>query len=75
MLTQETIKKIPTERLLIETDSPYLAPHPYRGKQNEPALIIHTLKALALLKETDIQKIEEQTTDNFFKLFKKESRA
>lgn len=72
---RETIKKIPTERLLIETDSPYLAPHPYRGKQNEPALIIHTLKALALLKETDIQKIEEQTTDNFFKLFKKESRA
>ncbi len=68
---QETFKIIPTEKILIETDSPFLAPIPMRGKKNEPSFIIHTLKKLATIKkisETDISKI---TTNNFNKIFTK----
>lgn len=66
---RQIIEKIPLERLLIETDSPYLAPHPLRGKKNEPAFIKHTLNALAKLKNLDVNLVEEQTTKNFFDLF------
>tara|TARA_Y100000590_G_scaffold439177_1_gene562848 strand:+ start:4473 stop:5231 length:759 start_codon:yes stop_codon:yes gene_type:complete len=66
---QNTFKKIPLNRLLIETDSPFLAPEPMRGKKNEPSYLIHTLKKLAELKEISTDKLDELTTNNFNKLF------
>ncbi len=67
----ETFKSIPNDRILVETDSPYLAPEPHRGKSNEPALIVHTLKFLAGLKNNDLKEMSNITSDNFFKLFGK----
>ncbi len=66
---QKTFKLIPSENLLIETDSPYLAPVPLRGKKNEPSYIKHTLEKLAYLKNTEISKMEKITTQNFNLLF------
>lgn len=66
---QNTFKNIPLERLLIETDSPFLSPDPLRGKKNEPSFIVHTLKKLALLKEVNFKKLDYVTTHNFNKLF------
>ena len=66
---QNTFKNIPLERLLIETDSPFLSPDPLRGKKNEPSFIVHTLKKLALLKEVHFKKLDYVTTHNFNKLF------
>jgi len=62
---------IPQDRILVETDAPFLAPEPFRGKRNEPAFVTHTAKALAAARNTDIATIEQQTTDNFFRLFSK----
>jgi len=66
---QNTFKTIPLKKLLIETDSPFLAPIPMRGKKNEPSFIQYTLEKLAALKETTVEKMSEITTDNFNKLF------
>jgi TatD DNase family protein len=66
---QETFKKIPLDKLLIETDSPFLAPSPMRGKKNEPSYIKYTLEKLSSLKEKTIQEMNIFTTDNFNKLF------
>ena len=66
---QETFKKIPSDKLLIETDSPYLAPVPLRGKKNEPSFIKHTTEKLANLKNLSFLEIDKITTDNFNKLF------
>ena len=66
---QNTFKTIPTEKLLIETDSPFLAPIPMRGKKNEPSFIKYTLEKLSTLKETSISQMSNITTDNFNKLF------
>ena len=66
---QNTFKDIQLEKLLIETDSPYLAPIPMRGKKNEPSFIKFTLKKLSTLKETTTKKMSDVTTDNFNKLF------
>ena len=66
---QNTFKTIPLEKLLIETDSPFLAPIPMRGKKNEPSFIKYTLEKLSSLKETTVEKMSEITTDNFNKLF------
>ena len=66
---QNTFKTIPLEKLLIETDSPFLAPIPMRGKKNEPSFIKYTLEKLSSLKETTAEKMSEITTDNFNKLF------
>ena len=66
---QETFKSIPQEKLLIETDSPFLAPIPMRGKKNEPSFIKYTLEKLSTLKETTEEKMSNITTDNFNKLF------
>ena len=62
---------VPADRLLIETDSPYLAPVPHRGKRNEPALVVHVAEALAAARRTTPAAIVEQTTANFEALFGK----
>ena len=66
---QNTFKEIPLEKLLIETDSPFLAPIPMRGKKNEPSYIKYTLEKLSLLKEKAVAQMSEITTKNFNKLF------
>ena len=66
---QKTAEYIPIDRLLIETDSPYLTPAPLRGKSNEPSFIIHTLNKLAEIKKLKSNDIEKNTTLNFLKLF------
>lgn len=67
---QAVARAVPLERMLIETDSPYLAPVPYRGKMNEPGLVRHVAEFLAELKEIPLERVAQQTTDNFFDLFK-----
>jgi TatD DNase family protein len=62
---------VPADRLLIETDSPYLAPVPHRGKRNEPALVVHVAEALAAARRTTAAAIVDQTTANFSALFAK----
>lgn len=62
---------LPGDRILVETDAPFLAPEPYRGKRNEPAFVTNTAKALAAARNSDYATIERQTTDNFFRLFSK----
>ena len=66
---QNTFKELPLERLLIETDSPFLAPEPMRGKKNEPSFVRFTLKKLSELKSIDTQELDKITTDNFNRLF------
>ena len=70
---QDTFSKIPLERLLVETDSPFLAPVPMRGKKNEPSFVKYTLEKLSYLKKTDAKTLEDQTTKNFNTLFSNES--
>lgn len=65
------LKEVPLDRLLVETDAPYLAPEPYRGKSNEPAFIVETAKKLADLKEVNFNILCTQTTQNFLNLFSK----
>ena len=62
---------MPPDRLLVETDSPYLAPVPFRGKRNEPAYTVHTAKVLAEIKGMSPEAMAELTTANFKKLFRK----
>ena len=66
---QNTFKELPLERLLIETDSPYLAPEPMRGRKNEPSYVRYTLKKLSELKNIEAKKLDKITTDNFNRLF------
>ena len=66
---QQTFKSIPLEKLLIETDSPFLAPIPMRGKKNEPSFIKFTLEKLSTLKKTTVEGMSDITTNNFNKLF------
>jgi TatD DNase family protein len=66
---QDTFKSIPLEKLLIETDSPFLAPIPMRGKKNEPSFIKYTLEKLSTLKDTSVENMTNLTTNNFNKLF------
>ncbi len=62
-------KQVPLDRMLIETDSPYLAPVPFRGKTNQPAYVKHVAEALAQIKGVPVETIAEATTRNFFELF------
>jgi len=68
---RETLSNVPLNRLLVETDAPYLAPMPMRGKPNEPAFTAFTAAKLADIKSTDIEVVARQTTENFFALFSK----
>ena len=71
---RETIKTIPLERLLVETDAPFLAPVPNRGRRNEPAFVADTAAALAELKGVTPEELARITTDNFYTLFSKAKR-
>jgi TatD DNase family protein len=71
---RETIKAVPLERLLVETDAPFLAPVPHRGKRNEPSFVAETAAMLAELKGVSPQELARITTDNFFTLFTKAQR-
>ena len=64
----------PADKILIETDSPYLAPVPYRGKTNEPAFVVKTAEKIAAIKGLTIEETARITTDNFFKLYRKAKR-
>ena len=66
---QNTFKELPIERLLIETDSPFLAPEPMRGKKNEPSFVRYTLKKLSELKNLEVEDLDKITTENFNRLF------
>ena len=66
---RETVRALPMERLLVETDAPYLAPVPHRGKRNEPAFVAETAACLAELKGLDVEEVARITTANFFDLF------
>ena len=65
---------VPLDRLLVETDAPYLAPGPHRGKRNEPAFVVHTAATLADIKGVSREAIAAQTTENFYRLYDKAAR-
>ena len=67
---QEVAKQVPLGRMLVETDSPYLAPVPYRGKPNQPGYTRYVAEFIAELHDTSLEHVAEQTTANFFELFK-----
>jgi TatD DNase family protein len=73
-IVHEVAKKLPLDRVLIETDSPYLAPVPHRGKLNEPAFVSHVAQAVAQLRGVSVEVIGEATSNNFFNLFNKIER-
>jgi len=66
---KEVARKVPLERLLVETDSPYLAPVPFRGKTNQPGWVKHVAEEIARLQGCDYSRVATQTTENFNKLF------
>lgn len=67
---KEVAKEIPLDRILVETDSPYLAPVPFRGKTNQPAYVKHVAEEVARLREMDFETLSAATTQNFMRLFK-----
>lgn len=67
---KEVAKTVPLDRLLVETDSPYLAPAPFRGKTNQPAYVLHVAEEIARLRELPLEDLAKATTDNFFRLFR-----
>ncbi|MDM8546376.1 TatD family hydrolase [Candidatus Venteria ishoeyi] len=66
---QAVAKQVPQDRILVETDAPWLAPTPYRGKPNQPAYVLHVAKFLADLRGEDFETLAKATTNNFFRLF------
>jgi len=67
-------RQLPPDRILVETDAPYLAPVPHRGRRNEPAYVVETARALAETRSVSLSEITRQTTENFFRLFAKVPR-
>ena len=67
---KEVAQRVPLERILIETDSPYLAPVPHRGKLNQPAYVRHVAEEIALLRGISVSEVGRQTTENFGRLFR-----
>ena len=67
---KEVARQVPLERMLVETDSPYLAPAPYRGKMNQPGFVRHVAEEIARLRGTDLETIASRTSENFFALFR-----
>ena len=67
---REVATRVPIDRLLLETDSPYLSPVPLRGKRNEPANVVHTATCLANLRKIEVAVLAQQTTENALRLFK-----
>lgn len=72
---QDAALKVPLDRLLVETDAPYLAPMPHRGKMNEPAYVRHTAEFIAQLRGISLESLAEATTDNFYRLFNHAARG
>lgn len=68
---KEVAKAVPLDRLLIETDAPYLAPTPHRGRTNEPAYVVHVAEEIARLRQVPLEAIAAATSENFFRLFAK----
>ena len=66
----KTVSLVPVEKLLVETDSPYLSPEPYRGKPNEPSFVVKTVEKLATIKKISTEEVISITTNNFLKLFR-----
>jgi len=66
---RDVVKQVPNDRLLVETDAPYLAPVPYRGKSNEPAFVRYVAECMAEVRRVSFAQLAEQTTSNFFRLF------
>lgn len=69
---REIVKEIPLDRLLVETDCPWLAPEPFRGRKNQPAYVVKTLEKVAELKKISSEELDKITTENFERLFKGE---
>jgi TatD DNase family protein len=71
---REIARDLPADRLLVETDAPYLAPVPFRGKRNEPGYVAHTARVLAQIRGLEPEALADLTTENFRRLFRKASR-
>ena len=72
---KEVARRVPIDRMLVETDSPYLAPVPHRGKSNQPAFVRHVAEEVAKLRGIDFDEVARRTTENFFRLFTHASPA
>jgi TatD DNase family protein len=72
---KDVARRVPLERMLIETDSPYLAPVPHRGKRNEPAFVKHVAEEIARLRDVPVDTIASATSANFFRLFQIEAHV
>ncbi len=72
---RDIAQQVPLDRLLVETDAPYLAPEPLRGRTNEPANVVHTAARLAAVRQISVDEMAQATTENFFRLFNKVPRA
>jgi len=66
---KDVARRVPLDRLLIETDAPYLAPMPYRGKMNQPGYVKHVAEEIARLRDISVEEVAAATSDNFFRLF------
>ena len=72
---RDIAREVPPDRILVETDAPYLAPEPMRGKTNEPAFVVHTASRLAAVKGMSDAELARTTNDNFLRLFSKVPRS
>ena len=70
---RDIFAKLPEDRILVETDSPFLAPVPKRGRRNEPSFVLHTAEKLAQIRDIPFEKLAQITSDNFYNLFRKAS--